>query len=487
MKQKKYQLQQVGASGSYSRYALVAEGVSRVTDSTTIEQQYGQDTSFLGSGEVGDATTGILETSDGKLFEYVNYGDDNDMPYTLQQLLRRNMVAQRAMAFNVQCCYGQGVRFMDRETKQDTTDSEIRDFCLKNSIHEVFMQQATDMKFFFWSVEVIILSRDHSKIVNIRHKDVSYCRLEVPNDKGRIEHVFFGDFRNVMSPVHTEVIPLLDLYDPLGDLMARMGKAPDPYTGIRGKAPEMGKDCKFAIISRIPTPGLQYYPIPYYASIFDDAWYDIYRLIGIGKRYMIKNTSAPRIQIEVHRDYWEELCNNEDIIDPDKRKERILQEKDNIINFVCGPENAGKALITGYYFDPNGREQRMVRIINLSEGSKKEGGDWADDMSEASNALCFSLGVHPNLIGATPGKSQMNNSGSDKRELFILKQSLEKACHDIMCKPYHVISHYNGYADRGVTVDVPMIELTTLDKNKDQQTSIVSNNNGKNEDSNQQG
>ena len=79
MKQKKYQLQQVGASGSYSRYALVAEGVSRVTDSTTIEQQYGKDTSFLGSGEVGDATTGILETSDGKLFEYVNYGDDNDM------------------------------------------------------------------------------------------------------------------------------------------------------------------------------------------------------------------------------------------------------------------------------------------------------------------------------------------------------------------------------------------------------------------------
>ena len=78
MKQKKYQLQQVGTSGSYSRYALVAEGVSRVTDSTTIEQQYGKDTSFLGSGEVGDATTGILETSDGKLFEYVNYGDDND-------------------------------------------------------------------------------------------------------------------------------------------------------------------------------------------------------------------------------------------------------------------------------------------------------------------------------------------------------------------------------------------------------------------------
>lgn len=47
-------------------------------------------------------------------------------------------------------------------------------------------------------------------------------------------------------------------------------------------------------------------------------------------------------------------------------------------------------------------------------------------MSEASNALCFAHGVHPNLVGATPGKSQMNNSGSDKRELFTLKQALEK-------------------------------------------------------------
>ena len=419
----KYQMQQIGGNATVSRYAVVAEGVSEVTNAATIEQQYGRDTSFLGSGEIGDATFRAIEVG-GRSYEYVNYGDDDSIPYLLQQLLRKNMVAQRAMAFNVQCCSGQGLRFIDRETKQDVADEEIRKFCLSNSIHEVFMQQATDMKFFAWSVEVIILSRDHKRIVNIRHKDVSYCRLQRPNKNGRIENVFFGDFSHFQQDLEAEVIPLLDLYDPLGDLLARMGKAPDPYTGVRGKAPKDGTSCKFAIISRMPTPGMQYYPIPYYASIFDDAWYDIYRLIGIGKRYMIKNTSAPRIQIEVHRNYWDELCNNEGIIEPEERKARILQEKENIINFVCGPENAGKALITGYDLDPNGKEQRMVRIINLSEGNKKEGGDWAEDMSEASNALCFALGCHPNLIGATPGKSQMNNSGSDKRELFIMKQSL---------------------------------------------------------------
>jgi hypothetical protein len=196
---------------------------------------------------------------------------------------------------------------------------------------------------------------------------------------------------------------------------------------------------------------------------------DIYRLIGIGKRYMIKNTSAPRVQIEIHSDYWDNLCDNENITDPEKRKERIEKEKQNIIEFVTGVENAGKALISGYYVDPNGKENRMVRINTLNDPSKKEGGNWADDLVEASNALCFAFGVHPNLVGATPGKSQMNNSGSDKRELFTLKQAIEKPFHDVMSKPYHVILHYNGWAKKA-TVDVPMITLTTLDKNTDAHT-----------------
>lgn len=202
-------------------------------------------------GEVGDAAYSPI-TVDGKDYEYVRYGDDDSIPYELQRLLRMNMVAMRAQAFNVQCCYGQGIRFVDRETMKDTTDPEIREFCLRNSIHEVFMEQATDMKFFFWNVTVIILSRDHAKIVQMRHKDVTYCRFQRPDkNTGRIAHVFFGDFRKSMSPLEAEMIPLLDYWDPLGDLMARMGKAPDPYTGVTGKPPRDGHNCKFAIVSRI--------------------------------------------------------------------------------------------------------------------------------------------------------------------------------------------------------------------------------------------
>ena len=376
------------------------------------------------------------------------------------------MVMSGCQLFNIQSCYGQGIRFLDRESGDMTEDKVIRNFCLHNAIHHQWLRMATDIKYNYFSVMVIHLSRDHSKIVQIRMRNACDCRFTKRNEFGQIEHVLVGDFRQGRAKT-IEAIPLLDEIDPLGDLEYRMGRAPHIYTSEKIPEPPMGKCCKFAILCLVPTPGYRYYPIPYYASIYRDAWYDIYRLIGIGKRYMIKNTSAPRIQVEVHRTYWDNVCREENITDKVKRAERIKEERRRITEFCTRPENAGKAWVTSYDSLPDGKgEKRMVRVYNLMEGKSKEGGDWIDDMGEASNSLCFSMGVHPNMVGATPGKSQMNNSGSDKRELFTLKQALEKMFHDVMEVPFHVIMHYNGWDER-FAIDVPMIQLTTLDENKD--------------------
>lgn len=450
----------LGRRGKWERYGVVDLSSGSESPASGYKESH-----TIFDGEDGQINT-VPFTIGSKTYDYVLFGDDDQLPFEIQKRIMQNMVTSQCQAFNVWACYGQGVRFVDRETKADTHDADIRDFCLRNALHEVFLEQATDMKFFFFSVTKIILSNDHERIVCVRHKESCYCRF-VKREGGRIPYVLYGNWRESQpNPNEVEVLPLLDFHDPLGDLEVRMGRKPDPETGKKRQKPRDGKDCVFAIVSRMATPGCQYYPIPYYTAIFRDAWFDIYELIGLGKRYMIKNTSAPRLQIEVHDDYWDSVCDREGITEEPKRKERKKKEMQNLIDFVCGPKNAGKALVSGYYVDPSGHEHPTVRVINLNQNGKKEGGDWADDMQEASNALCFALGVHPNLIGATPGKSQMNNSGSDKRELFTLKQALEKPFHDVMMKPYHVILHYNGWSDK-VTVDVPMIQLTTLDENKD--------------------
>ncbi len=431
----------------------------------SVNSEYGSDTStvFDDGGEFGSITERPISIG-GKNYHYVAWGADDQHPYKVIESLGKNMITAQCQAFNIIACYGQGVRFVDRETRKDVTDGDILSFCLHNSLQEVFLEQSTDMKYWFWTVTEIILSRDGLQIVKVRTLDAVHCRLEyAPSTKsGRIEHVFYGDWRSgFFDEKKIEAIPLLDISDPLGDLEVIMGRKPDPNTGVK-RIPK--KDTrKFAVVCRMATPGNQYYPRPYFMSVVTDAWLDIYRLIGIGKRHMIRNTSSPRVQIEVNDEFWDRICEN--VNDEKERKTKMDEEKQKIIDFVTGLENAGKALVSGYYVDPNGKENRMVRINVLSDPNKKEGGNWSDDMSEASNALCFAFGVHPNLVGATPGKSQMNNSGSDKRELFTLKQAMEKPYHDVMCKPYHLILHYNGWAEKA-TVDVPMIQLTTLDQNK---------------------
>lgn len=476
----KQELVPIGRRPGWTRYGVAPAGVVDISEEGSPATKY-QESRVIVQDFDEKLTTNPI-TIGGVNYEYVPYGDDDQLPFNVMERIGENMVTSQCQLFNVQACYGQGVRFIDRETREDTQDAAIRDFCLRNSLHELYLEQATDMKFFFTTITKIILSRDHKQIVQVRHKEMCYCRFARLTGKKRFEYVLYGNWReSAPDPNDIEVLPMLDFYDPLGDLMVRMGKDPDPKTGGKRNAPKDGKDCEFAIVCRMATPGRQIYSRPYYFSAFRDSWFDIYELIGIGKRFMIQNTSAPRLQIEVHDDYWDVVCDNDGITDEDERKARIKEEKQRIIDFVCGPKNAGKALISGYYVDPSGKEHSMVRVINLNQG-KKEGGDWADDMQEAANTLCFAFGVHPNLIGATPGKSQMNNSGSDKRELFTMKQALEKPFHDVMMKPYHVILHYNGWS-KNVTVDVPMLMLTTLDENKDAEK-VTNNNegNGNNQD-----
>ncbi len=419
-----------------------------------------------------DAYVSVAHVPGYKSYQYIPFGYDNQLPFEIIRLIGSDEIMSQNKYFNVLTCYGNGLRYNDPKTDRETTDPEIKRWFMRNSLNEFFLEQSTDMKYFFFAVAVIILSRDGKQIVQVRHKEACYCRFEKADKRGRINHVFYANWRSQRSlgENDVEVLQLLDEKDPLGHLEVLMGRAP----GADGMVKERTNKRKFAILMRFPTPGLQYYPIPYYTSIFRGDWFDIKKLIGIGKKAKLKNHASVKYQVEVHKDYWYNICDEEHITDPLKMAERIKKEKENIKNFVAGIENSGKVWITGYYIDPNGKENRMVRINMID--STKEGGDWSEDIQEAANMTCYGDNIHPNLVGATPGKSQTNNSGSDKRELFTLKQSLEKSWHDIMNKVHEVIIYYNGWEGRA-TPDVPLIMLTTLDQHTDAQEVSLNNNN----------
>lgn len=395
-------------------------------------------------------------------YHYIPFGHDDQLPFNLVKMIGSDEIMSQNKLFNVLTCYGGGLKYIDRSTGVECCDDDVARFVMRNSLNEFHIEQCTDMKYFFYSVAVVILNKERTRIVQLRHKEACYCRFEKADRNGRINHVFVANWRKPSSLTRkeVEVLTLLNEKDPLGHLEVLMGREP----GADGVKRVRTNEYKFAILMRFPTPSHQYYPIPYYTAIFRGDWWDIKRLIGRGKKAKLRYSGAVKYQVEIHKDYWQNILLDENISDPLKQKERIKKEKENIRDFVTGIENSGKMWITGYYVDPNGHEVRMVRVNKID--TTKEGGDWSEDIQEAANMTCYGDNIHPNLVGATPGKSQSNNSGSDKRELFTLKQSLEQAFHDMMAKVHNVVIYYNGW-NKIVKPAVPLVMLTTLDTGGD--------------------
>ncbi|MDE5785275.1 MAG: hypothetical protein K2H98_01960, partial [Duncaniella sp.] len=331
---------------------------------------------------------------------YMPYGPDNLLPFTLMKTIGKDEILSQNLFFNILTAYGNGLAYTDRSTGEPSEIPEVRRFFMQNSMREFFLEQCTDMKYHFFAVAVIILSKDYKRIVQVRHKDACYCRFEKTDKKGRINHVFFANWasRSSLTRKDVEMITLLDEKNPLGHLEILMGRAP----GTDGLSRRRTTEHKFAVVMRFPTPGQRYYPSPYYTAIFRGDWYDLKRLIAKAKKAKIRNHSSVKYQVEIHKDYWPSLIAERNLSDPEEIKACIAKEKQNIKDFVMGIENAGKVWITGYYIDSYGKEQRMVRIHLID--TSKEGGDWSEEIQEASNMICYGLNIHPNLVGATPGK-----------------------------------------------------------------------------------
>lgn len=388
-------------------------------------------------------------------YQYMKWGKDNEMPYEILKLIDSDETLSTCQLFNAEVCYGSGLVYDTAEAKRKV-QLEVQDYLMDNDLASYFLGVCQDFKYFAFAVSVIILNGDGSRIVRILRKEACYCRFAPAEKDGTIPYILYANWRkSITSKEQVEKIELLDQHSPWTDLQERMqaNKGKKPKTSTR----------KFAIVSRVPTPDSTYYPIPYYGSLFKGNWYRIKQLIGMAKEAKLKNSAPIKYHIEIANRFWDGIFKAEGITDRKKQMDRVVEEKEKIINFLTGMENSGKVLFSTFYVNPNGEEQHDV-VINKVE-TDKEGGDWSTDIIEAVNMMCFTMRVHSNLVGSVPGKSQTNNSGSDKRELYTIAQALQKPYHDLLFTVHYIIIRYNAW--EGVKPDCPFIMLSTLDENRD--------------------
>ena len=429
------------------------------------------------SGKVFKDDVDICPVIIDKKLSYIPWGGDNNLPYHILDLIESDETLSTCQQFNAEVCYGSGLRYnVDESTR--AVKQEVEDFLLDNAVAQYWLGVCHDFKHFAFCVSVIILNAEGNKVVRLIRKEACYCRLSPAEKDGSIKYLLYANWRNVIaSRDDIEVIDLLDVNSPWRDLAIRMGK----IAGDDGKTAIRTKSRKFAVLTRVPTPDSTYYPIPYYGSLFRGKWYNIKQLIGMAKEAKLKNIAPIKYQIEISNKYWDSIFKSEGITDRKEQQKRIVKEKQQILDFLTGVENAGKVWFSTFYVAPTGEVQHEV-VINKIDNDK-EGGDWSTDIQEAVNMFCFTMRVHSNLVGSVPGKSQSNNSGSDKRELYTIAQALQKPYHDLLFTVHQMIIRFNQWS--GCKVDVPFIQLTLLSEHQDAKSVTLNSNDNGNKTDNQ--
>lgn len=391
----------------------------------------------------------------------VPWGSDNDRPANIITKVGKNPVLSSGMLFNIQMGYGSGIvagRWSYEGGKHVftpvTDNADVNRFFEENDINGYLLEQLTDMNFFFNIFPEIILSQD-KKIVQLSSKEAAFSRWEEMNEKGIIENHFYSAYWNPNDPKKTVVTPVLNRHNPLRDLRVRMGVEKD----INGKTVTKPDNYRFIVPVNFPTPGRSYYQKPYWYAVIESGWYDYAQKIPEFKNALMDNQMTIKYHVELSSDYFTKIFAEEGIDTDEKKKARIKKEYDNLNAFLSNTKNTGKSVISFVSYSPDGKELRRMKITPIENNFK--GGEYVEDSEEASNILSYGIGVHPSLIGSSPGKSKTIN-GTEARELFIIKQALMRPLRDRLLMPLYLVKNFNGW-DSTLAFDIPNIELTTLD------------------------
>lgn len=412
---------------------------------------------FNGSPEMFEPGDSPLNTAMGKI---APWGRDNNLPARVLENIRKNDVVGANLQFNQLSGYGLGVKPMRRIIEggkvvgyDECLDEAVLNFFEDNDLSGFFLEQVNDMMTFFNVFPEIILNKRGDQIISLRHLEAAFSRWgSMEESDAEIKWHYYNQWE--MGSVKGKMIrtPVLSRFHTCDQLRQRVVKS---------------NDRRFVMQVTMPTAGRTYYAQPNWWSVFLGGWYDISVMLPLFKKALLKNHLAVRYIIYVAEDYWKEQSKLHNVtVDSEEGRSLRKQLAQKLIGFLSEDDNKGGTLISTMKNAPVGNtmfESKYIQIETIEAAIK--GGEFIEDAEEAGNIISYAMGVHPNLNGATPGKSKGSLGGSDKRELFMIKQAMMRPYRDRLLKPLNLIKRFNGW-DKDIVFAVPEFEFPTLDVEK---------------------
>lgn len=395
-------------------------------------------------------------------YKIAKWGPDNLMPNHVLDKVEKGDIVGANLRFNRDVAFGLGPKLVQAVRRDEfgrilewapIESGEVFDWFEANDIPLFVQQQITDVTYFYNAFPEIILDKDFQKIQSIRHKEAVFSRWSIMNSRGDINWHYYADWAD--NPTAKDIVAtrVLDEFDTMNDL-----------TMLKGQR----KTRRYIYPVYMPSPGKPYYSLPEWYSIFRSGWYDHSVMVPELKKAILKNQLGVKFIIYVSQEYFDNICKMEGIDKNDRKayQERVNQEKKAFNDFLSGEKNANKAILAmkqRLATASGTMESKWIEIVPID--NKISGGEYIDDTESTANIICYAMGVHSSLIGATPGKSSSTLGGTQARELYLMKQACMKPIVDRILRPLKFIKQFNGW-DKDIYINMPEYIFTTLDQNK---------------------
>lgn len=413
-------------------------------------------------------TPTVFDEKNLNIIEDTNYrvapwGIQNLLPQTVMDKIERVEIIGTNSDFNARVCYGNGPK-LARLTRDENgkirdwaeiTEGKEYDWFLENNVPQLVLEMLTDLSYFANAFPLFVFDKKFTYIKRMLHREAMFSRWGL-DSSDQIKWLLYSSKwdkspGSIPSKEDIEKSYVIDEFAAVNDIQTQL------------KAKAYRRVC---MALYLPSPGRPYYSYPNWYSVFRSGWYDQISNIPALKSAILEHNLGIRHIIYVSDKYFAYHEQQEGISpdDIEKRKEFKKKVVKELNDWACGAENQGKSMTVLKEMTGNGNTEEKYITVETIQDTIKEG-EFLTDYETVANIISYAMGVHPSLIGAVPGKNSNSLSGSNIREIYLMKQAQMRPYIDLALRPFSIVKQINGW-DKDIAVVMPEYIFTTLDQNK---------------------
>lgn len=373
---------------------------------------------------------------------YALWGPNNYLPTDILSEADKSGILKAGLSTRRDAHYGAGPMYYNLVA---TNDSEVvkpipqgklpkpvMEFHRKTGVERCLKSIILDWEWWGWFGTEYLLNKSATTITSMRPLRSSWVRWSLTNSQGRIEWCLYNPNWPLFNSGSAEIIPVADPW-----------WTPEE---VRQWARDNGYE-KFVRPSMMPDPNAGYYPSKDWHALYNNQWLQNTNAIPASRAALLTNSINLKYHIEIPSSYFEQKYKDSwgsmsDAERDGKRKEML--EKMN--EWLSGKDNAGKAFVSEFAVDEDGKAQPGWKITPLENKMGDVSGSSIADSEKGNSEILATLRVDPTLLGqGAPGGKLGAGSGSDKAEAIRILHALMYSDREFTTDPWYFVRDYNGW------------------------------------------